>query len=479
MMTTERADFRIVDSSLSSTTPPKIREAIKLMIMSSDIKVYFYGEFSLNIIRYIQKNHEQGFHTLGVNTSRSGFQYFYNEEFLEVLSQEELNFIHIHELMHLIFDHPSRTTSGSYNPSLANIVQDWLINHLIYTEIMKCGNDTVSKYFAIPTYKNGKNIGKHSALFLPKEYLLENPDGKLVFEDVYEWVVRKKKERDEKKKEQEGQCPNPTSNGDGDDEDNDEGNEPNYSSENSQAGVETFDMDWILDEMENNDGMFMDVHLPDEVNKMEKDIIRDMAIQNVKAAISRGNRGNQSGELESHLGSLIKKRKDHLKFIKNGISSHIFGTKKLKSIHRPNRKQIDGLKGKKKYKNVINVILDVSGSMSGLHEKVLSYVFQNDISIQLIQADTEIKKIDKINSMKQLQDLKLIGFGGTVLQPAIDFVANELNFNSTLILTDSATDTLDLSNLAQNVMIISTAEYEPPISKKNKKYRFYHAVDID
>ena len=151
-----------------------------------------------------------------------------------------------------------------------------------------------------------------------------------------------------------------------------------------------------------------------------------------------------------------------MKEIKRTISHHIFGATKRKSITRPNRRGIEGIKGKKKYKNVINVILDTSGSMCGDFERVLSFVFQNDIHINLIQIDTEVKMVEDIKTKRDLQKVMIKGMGGTVLQPVIDFVnnpKNKLNSFNNVLLTDGYTDTLNFSQVHGKTLILTTSQH--------------------
>jgi predicted metal-dependent peptidase len=60
--------------------------------------------------------------------------------------------------------------------------------------------------------------------------------------------------------------------------------------------------------------------------------------------------------------------------------------------------------------------------------------------------------------------------GGTVLQPAVDYVEENLNSYSTLILTDGYCDSLDLSRLKKHVLIVSAA-VEVPIRATNGKMK--------
>ena len=205
--------------------------------------------------------------------------------------------------------------------------------------------------------------------------------------------------------------------------------------------------------MEKGEQLTLDSHLEDDVQEQSRKTIVNDFMQRLK------NRGLMSGDVEAILNKLRKTKKNYLKEIKRTISNHIIGNSKMKSITRPNRRGIEGIKGKKKYKNVINVVLDTSGSMCGDFEKVLSYVFQNDIHLNLIQIDTAVKEVKDISSKRELQKVVIHGMGGTVLQPALDFIAqpeNKLSKFNTLILTDGYTDTLNFTNIKGKSLILTT-----------------------
>ena len=185
------------------------------------------------------------------------------------------------------------------------------------------------------------------------------------------------------------------------------------------------------------------------------------------------NRGLESGDVDAILNKLRKSKKDYLKEIKRAMSSQVFGARKEKTIVRPNRKGIPGMKGHKKFKNEINVLLDTSGSMSGEFEKVLSYIFQNDIQINLIQCDAQIQKVLHIKDKKEIEKMKISGLGGTTLNPGIDYIAdphNKLSTFNTVILTDGYTDSLDFKKVKTRTLILSTAE-KCPISYDNGKVK--------
>lgn len=247
---------------------------------------------------------------------------------------------------------------------------------------------------------------------------------------------------------------NGSGDGDGDgDNSKDSFGKPRYG-KNGQNGVECASLDSIFDSIENNEKLTLDTHMDDDVSDdARKSMVNDF-MQRLK------NRGLVSSDVERILNKLRKTKHDYLKEIKRTISHHVFGTTKRKSITKPNRRGIEGIKGKKKYKNVINCILDTSGSMGGDFESVLSYVFQNDIHINLIQIDTEVKAVEGIKNKKELEKLKIKGLGGTVLQPALNYIndpKNKLYSFNNVMLTDGYCDHLDFSDIKGKTLILTTS----------------------
>jgi len=361
--------------------------------------------------------------------------------------------------------------------------------------------------------------GKNTALFIPKDY-----KGEHIFENLYEWLKEQhedyNKRKEQQKQQQGGQCQKPDPNGKGGQgqpdpngqpgegqgqgqpdpngqpgggqgqpgEGNGEGEpdpngqpggsgqgdpsdqegdgsgqsngeptdsfgKPTYGP-NGQGGVECNTLDSIFDGMEKGDQMTLDSHIADDVQEQSRKSIVNDFMQRLK------NRGLVSGDVEAILNKLRKSKKDYLKEIKRTISNHIIGSSKRKSITRPNRRGIEGIKGKKKYKNVINVVLDTSGSMCGDFEKVLSYIFQNDIHINLIQIDTKVNAVESIKNKRELQKMMIKGMGGTVLQPGLDYISdieNRLSTFNNLVLTDGYTDTLNFTNIKGKSLILTTS----------------------
>jgi predicted metal-dependent peptidase len=505
----------------------KLMNTVQTMLIDTKVNLPFYGEFNLHI-----SFHEQdSIGTCAVNMTSKGMNFFYSPKFLENMSQKEVNFIDIHEIFHLLFDHPRRTVTGQYDHKMSNIVQDMIINHIIWEDITHA-------FVEIPKNKDGKNM----ALFVPKEYT-----GKLIFEELYEWLKdEKEKWQKEQKKnseckscggsgkkdqgqgqqdqKQNGQGQQPgdgegqgekqegqgkgqqpgEGQGEGESQDNQDGqgkgegqgqqgggsgegescpdcqgtgNEDGkdssgkpsygpYGKNPSKDGesLDTWSKEQIFQDMENGTGEYLDKHMSDEVPEE----MREAMVKDVMERLAA--RGLSAGNVETTLNKLRKKRKDYLREIKRAVSNVIFGTVKQKTIVKPNRRQIAGLKGNRKVKTKINCILDTSGSMGGTFERVLSYIYRNDIEINLIEADTEVKWIENIKNKRKLETMVIKGLGGTILQPAIDLVADQFNEFNTVVLTDGYCDSLDLSKIKGKVLMVSIG-VKVPISRSNGKVK--------
>ena len=476
----------------------KLLNSIQTMLIDTKINLPYYGELSL----HIQFHEQDSIGTCAVNVTSKGMNFYYSPKFLEDMSQKEVNFINLHEDFHLLFDHPRRTITGQYDHKLSNIAQDMIINHIIWEDISHA-------FVEIPKDKNGKNM----ALFVPKEYT-----GKLIFEELYEWL-KEEKEKHQKEK-QKSKCqscggsgekqdgkgkekgdgkgkdksdqPGKGEKGDGQGQDGQgdgqgqgeqcpdcngsgqgkgKGDKPTYGpygKNPSKDGdsIDTWSKEQIFDDLENGTGEYLDKHIGDDVPEEMRDAMVKDVMQRLAA------HGLSAGNVETTLNKLRKKRKDYLKEIKRAVSNMIFGTVKEKTIVKPNRKQISGLKGSRKVKTKINVGLDVSGSMggSGTFERVLSYVYRNDIEINFMESDTQINWVQNIKSQKQLASIPIKGLGGTCLQPIIDHIVENFNDLNSVLLTDGYTDNLDCSKLKGKLLIISVGT-KCPIAKSNGKVK--------
>jgi predicted metal-dependent peptidase len=319
----------------------KLMESIQQMLIDTKVNLPYYGNFNL----FVNFSERKDIDTCAVNMTPKGMNFFYNSDFMNRLSQKEVNFITLHEDFHLLWNHPKRTITGQYDHKLANIAQDMIINHIIWEDIPHT-------YVEIPKDAEGRNM----ALFVPKEY-----PGKLIFEEIYEWLRDEKEKRDKQKKQDEckscggtgqkqndGQQPNNQDdqgdnpcddcNGSGQ-KDGGQGGSPTYGPfgkdpRNQGGSLDTWSLDQILDNLDSNQGQYLDQHLGDEVpEEMREAMVKD-AMERLAA------RGLSGGNIEQTLSKLRKQRKDYLKHIKRTLSNVMFGTTKTRTITRPNRRRL-------------------------------------------------------------------------------------------------------------------------------------------
>lgn len=391
----------------------KIIYSIDQMISDAILKLQYYGEFC----QFINFKKSSTIETCGVTVDLTGMIFLYNEEFLNELDQEEINFVMLHEIFHLLWDHISRRRRLGYEHKLSNVAQDMIINTVIQEEIIKKMEDENkrenrnARFAKIPVSKEDNKVW---VLIMPPEY-----KGKHIYEELYDWLFEEKKKYDDWKDKKEKKCP-----------------------------VSDY-LRRIFEQLDFNLCDFLDSHLPSDL----PDEYKKSIIENVKNYLR--NRDLEKENITKALDKLNKCKKDHLKDIKISISE-LFGTHKEKSITKRNRRSIQGLKGKRKDAYALNVLLDTSGSMDGYFEKSLSYVFQNDLVINLIQCDTKVSSYTLVRTKSEFRKIVISGLGGTELQPGVNYISKqkELRGLNTLILTDGLCDSLDVTKL-NKVLIIS------------------------
>jgi len=335
--------------------------------------------------------------TAGVYYDEKGMNLIYNENFVNNLTQEQVNFLLLHEVYHLVSNHIIRATKKGYDLKLSNIVQDMIIN-----------SDIKSRY-VMEDPKFRKVDTPDGAYFIPEEYT-----GNHIFEELYDWM-----------QDHPEAMPQPSKNGD-----------PNAIGDGSGEPRYTFD-DHILDK-----------------------IPEDMRESFVEDVINRcKHRGTLSQDVEETIKKLKKPAQNNIRLVKSAVES-LGCSKKFKTWQRFGRHH-EMSRGNRKRKLGFNVLLDVSGSMHGSFEKALSQIFYNGYEINLIQVDTEVKCAERIKNKNQLQKLRIKGCGGTTLQPGINVIAEKYSKYNTIILTDGYTDTLDVSSLSKKVLILSVGEKCP------------------
>ena len=168
------SELDLIYKSMSKKMHPKISECIQNFILRDSLM--FYGYFLMNVNFY----ETRGLKTAGVNFRNLRMNFYYNPDFLDSLNEKEVAYLVIHELFHLLFNHPKR--GKGYNHELANVAMDMTINELIDQK-----HDNVSQRI-------------DGLLIMDSHYEEER-----IFEILYEWLNKKREEWKKKYGEQEKQ----------------------------------------------------------------------------------------------------------------------------------------------------------------------------------------------------------------------------------------------------------------------------------
>ena len=70
--------------------------------------------------------------------------------------------------------------------------------------------------------------------------------------------------------------------------------------------------------------------------------------------------------------------------------------------------------------------------------------------------------------------MKIIGYGGTMLQPSVDYVVENYNKFNLVVLSDGYCDYLDVSKIKGKILMVSCGTDKIPISKTNNKVKQIH-----
>lgn len=463
---------------------PKIEKSLSLMLFQyNDIR--FYAEF-LMFVNFSENN--SWCPTMAVGIKAGSPRFWWNRKFVEKLTDAQINFVLIHECMHLLGNHSARGERLShvltdYSSNLANIAMDMVINTLILQSKLPEHIAKMPEGWVVPKYYTGGMIWEEVYMFLREkkqeyeQWKKENPDKapkkptlddlKKLAEDMKKEDEAKEKQKGEGEEAPEGQ-PQPDPNGQTEDPDG----APVDGEGQGKGGKGDFDPnaeptfsdgcpveDKLRKLFEGENGPSFDIHdmLKDVPDDLREAIVKDI-VQGLR------NRGLVTQNIEAMLEKINPTKKDHLKDILAGVA-FVKGRNKMATFRRQNRRGIEGIKGTVKVGAEICCVLDTSGSMAGYIEKVLGVIFRDSITVHIAQCDTDVKQIVRAEKRSDIQKMQVKGFGGTTLQPAIDmFKAHKsLKKLNIVVLTDGVCDSLDLSGFKKALVV--TCQTEVPIIK--------------
>lgn len=442
-----------------------------LIEMMSNYKTSFYGYAlqSLNIKPISAKVCP----TMCASFTSKGLVVFYCEDFVKTLSDEHLKFVLIHELFHFVFDHNRRGMFLS-DHELGNIAMDAVINTELELQGFKMPNqekdaeeygkklpwdpsekafdyfvkystevnkvtEEMAQLLTLTMFSNGdinKNITMKEWSLL-KVGVLFDPEYKGdKFTEAYYSYLWEKKQKNPKEGSGKGKGPL----GGATDHSHQE-----LTEEELKEATEGTDLEGASAVTDDNDRTAM----------------TSTMIEGAK----QKSRGLMPGSFESMLSGLRKTKKNYIKEILSGLN-YLQGNVKTGTYRRESRREIEGLRGTKKVSRKINVILDTSGSMCNEFDKCLSILFSRGVVFNLVQIDTKVTGVTEVHNDTELKKTVLKGGDGTIIAPAVDYIAERPQFNqyNTLILTDGYTDELPIHKL-KRTLIIST-EVIPPTTGK-------------
>ena len=377
----------------------------------------FWGEFAL----YINFEESKQIPTAAVTIRNHSMHFLYNDDYINSLTDKQVTFICLHEIFHLIRHHCSRGRICEKH-RIANVAMDMLINDSI-----------------VEHYKTEAET-PDGAYYTPVEY-----KGDKIFEPLYDWLVEKKEERDKQKQESEGEQNNDDPNGDSGDGDQ---SQDKYDKDGKDKNGNSKELNKILDSLDDYE---FDVHLPSDV----PDEVRNQIVNDIIEGIKR-NRGTMGSAVCEILSKFQKHKKDYLRMIQRACD-YIKGGKKKPTIKRISRRGVSGLKGRQKTGSIVNVVLDVSGSMTSEFDKVIGILFRDGYKLNLVQCDTQVTKSEIIENKNQLKNMKIKGLGGTVLQPGLDYIKENFPKYNTCLITDGYTDDLDFTGIKRSILVTSDA----------------------
>lgn len=408
--------------------PQQIQDALSDFLIKDKLE-FFY--FFCSKVEWYEDNSRP---TMWAGVKNFKLAMGFNTEFLADLNPQETKYLIAHEMGHLIGDHSKR--GRGYDHEKANKAMDDIINymldkhhggimtHPIYTqerhdrEMAKDMSlyEKLGVKDKVVEFAN-KQVGKPMGCVIDPEYVKLVEDGKrtMIFEDLYEWKT-----------------------------------ENNKHDQNSP----------------------FDTHIDyDDLDQEIKDSLVKEAIEVAKVQAEKSRRGSMAGAQEDMLNLLLKRpKKDNLKLLKRMIAA-TKGAIKARSYRRMSRR-VTGIKGNIKQSQALNVIVDVSGSMWGRFDKVISEIFKDGLNINLIQADTQVNSHTVVSEKKELKKFNMKGGGGTMMQPAVDYIHadKKLRVLPTILLTDGETDTIDFGDSSTQWVIISCNAQTPYVNGRRVKH---------
>lgn len=367
----------------------------------------FFSEFTLRFYYHECEPGEMPMPTCGVSVERGRLNFYYDKEFLKKLPIKYLEFVMIHEIMHII----SLTIDRAMpEKKVWNVATDMIINDSITT--LRIG---------------GKNISCWDQGTYLSHAIKEGYKGSKISEELYEWLIEKYDEYKKKYGMEMQQVSMKGLDGDGKGKG---GKDKQDGQDDGGGGSGTEDSP-----LKN---MFkqMDVHdwLEKQLTELDKKAIQEV----VKSARMRS-WGTMSGAMVEYLDDLTRDKALNWKQLLRKYTNKWTwgkGPVRFRTWSKRNRRQLP-LPGYKRPHNELVVAVDTSGSI----DQASFQAFFNEVEtiakdkdrLTILECDTEIKRVYSNYRRGDYKKIKLEGRGGTNFQPPFDWMVEHKKQNCLLI----------------------------------------------
>ena len=380
--------------------------------------------------------------------NRGKFKIEFAPEFLDRLEFDELKFVILHEMLHVLHLHRYRLKIDYHHPIVWNLACDHVINSILKADI---DNNILDKVLKTPTH----------AFIIPD---LASKD--VTVEEVYEFLMKGAKENE-----------NEISlggSGQGTAKESQDGTsiEINQNGNKSKVPKDTANKDKDESSEDGKDSKQKAQQVKEEVSGKVKEMIADMATAKESTPALAG-RGNTSSRVLEMLNELLEVHIPLDQLLERAICQKLRPSvdnrswKTLNPFYRTHGIKIAG-RGEELALDSAVFVLDTSGSMSNYDVKEISSAVVNAFS--LFNSMTIIKHDHSITSevfhegVLDEHDLKKVtGRGGTSHQEVFDriqtlYELGEHGIGIVMLATDYGSD---IEELVKNVNIYSWVEEIP------------------
>ena len=265
---------------------------------STNDDLMFYGYFLTNVnIKASKKNP-----TAWVFVDRDGLQLRYNPVFIDLLTQEQIIFILLHECQHLLSKHTDRVFNRC--PKISNIVMDQIIN----SDIISRGYKRVELPLVLSEDKLEilKKLNINSS-----DLILQVPDeykDKLMYEVLYSWAKEEQNKRKQQKKQKEQQEQQGSGSGNGG-QSQSSGEDQESQSGNNSDDFENGFKDWENDKSGKYNNMIDvldNLEKEAELKKQWAQMSEKEQLEEIKRRLERGDFSDTDILADSEVDSLTK-----------------------------------------------------------------------------------------------------------------------------------------------------------------------------